>query len=271
MTDLHSLQSSFQNYLLRGKSDIHQSVVATQKVPIATRLGIYREAYQARLLEALASNYPCLKKYMGDKEFQKIGFDYLETHPSSFRSIRWFGDELALFLSQQDSLSQHPYLAELAEFEWKMTLTFDAEDTHLLTMEQMATIPPDAWSEMKMIAQPSLQRMNFSWNVLSIWQNITQEKPPESPVKQPLPTPWVLWRTDYINRFYAMSEDEAWAMDKVLCGVTFGKLCEGLCSFVDEQDVGMRAATLLKSWIQSGLLADITLPSIATLVFGSTN
>jgi hypothetical protein len=260
MTDLHTLQNSFQNYLLSGHSDIYQSVVATSKIPIAMRLGIYREAYQARLLEALGNNYPCLKTYLGDEPFQKIGFDYLATHSSTFRSIRWFGDEFALYLSQHNSVSYYPFLAELAEFEWKMTLTFDAKDSHLFTMEEMAIVPHDAWNDMVIIAHPSLQRMNFNWTVTTLWQNITNKESLESPMKQSAPTPWVLWRRDYTNRFYAMSVDEAWAIDQVLSGATFGKLCEGLCSFIAEQDVGMRAASLLKSWIQSGLLTGIILP-----------
>jgi len=258
MTDLQDLQSRFQNFLLSGQNDISQFIVATEKVPITTRLGIYKNAYQARLIEALASNYPCLKVCLGDDEFQKIACDYIQSHPSSFRSIRWFGDELALYLLQLED-KKYLYLAELAEFEWKMTLTFDAAERELLTIEQMAAIPPDSWGDMLMIPQPSLQRMNFFWNVVSIWQRIANEENSESPIKKSKPDPWILWRLDYVNRFYALSDDEAWAIDQMIAGVSFGKLCEGLCAFVDEQEVGMRAATLLKGWIQSGLLAEIKL------------
>lgn len=260
MTDLHRLQSSFQNYLLDGVNTIQESIVTCKQVPVTTRLAIYREAYQCRLLEALANNYPCLKIYLGADEFQETGMSYIKTHPSTFRSIRWFGEELPLFL-KQSGVTHAPFLAELAELEWKMTLAFDAADDSVFKMEQMAAIAPESWGNMVLVSQPSLQRMDFDWNVMAIWQQLMAKETPEAPIKHDTQHSWILWRMDYITRYYALSEEETWAIDHMRHGLTFGELCEGLCSFVDEQDVGIRAASFLKSWIQSGLLAGITIKS----------
>ena len=77
--------------------------------------------------------------------------------------------------------------------------------------------------------------------------------------KNAIVEPWVLWRHAYLNRFYLLPEDEAWAMDAWLEGRPFGELCEGLCQWHAEEAVGPRAASLLKNWIQSGLVTEITL------------
>ena len=257
MTSLQTLQDAFQNYLLTGHNTLEQSIVATDKVPVTTRLAIYKEAYECRLLEALANNYPCLKTYLG-AEFKKTGMSYIKTHPSTFRSIRWFGEDLSLFLKQSKN-NQASCLAELAELEWNMSLAFDAANKDVFRMEQMAAIAPEAWGDMVMVAQPSLQRMDFYWNVVSIWQQLVSNETPEAPLKNTTPSPWMLWRMDYVTRYYALSAEEAWAIDKIKQGITFGELCEGLCQFVDEHEVGMRAASFLKGWIQSGLLAGINL------------
>lgn len=258
MTDLHHLQNAFQNYLLTGHNTIGQSIVASEKVPVLTRLGIYKDAYQFRLVEALASNYPCLRAYLGFDEFQKMSMSYIKTHPSTFRSIRWFGETLPLFLKQSKD-DEIFCLAELAELEWKMTMAFDAADKHVFRIEQMAAIAPESWGDMVMVPQPSLQRMDFYWNVFSIWQQLTTKEPPESAVKNTETNAWIVWRMDYVTRYYALSAEEAWAVDQMRQGITFGELCEGLCMFVDEQEVGMRAASFLKGWIQSGLLAGINI------------
>ena len=258
MTSLHKLQNAFQNYLLTGHNTLGESIVATDKVPVATRLAIYKVAYECRLLEALANNYPCLKTFLGADEFQKIGKSYIKIHPSTFRSIRWFGEDLSVFLKKSTD-SQASCLAELAELEWNMSLAFDAADKDVFRMEQMAAIAPEAWGDMVMVAQPSLQRMDFYWNVVSIWQQLVSNETPEAPVKNTPASSWMLWRMDYVTRYYALSAEEAWAVDKMKQGMTFGELCEGLCQFVDEQEVGMRAASFLKGWIQSGLLAGINL------------
>lgn len=255
MNNLADLQENFQNYLLSGQSDIEQFIVSTKSVSAFKRLSIYKEAYQARLIECLGSNFPCLKIHVGDEKFAELGIAYMNEHPSTYRSVRWFGDKFADFLNQYEG-NQFPYLSELAQFEWKMTLTFDAPDHPALPIEQMASVPGDAWSRMILIPHPSLQRLNFHWNVVSLWQSIANEKLLEPLVENSTTESWVLWRIDYINRFYLLSANEAWAMDAMISGATFGEMCEGLCQWFPEEEVGLRAASLLKGWIQSGLLAD---------------
>lgn len=256
MTDLVNLQDRFQNYLLKGQVGIQQSIVNPEKVSAAKRLDIYLDAYRTRLIEALASNYPILKIYLGSELFQKIANEYLQQHPSSYRSIRWFGDMLADFLSNYEG-DNHPYLAEFAQFEWSLALTFDAADAEVIKMEQMATIPAEAWGSMQLIPHPSLHRINLFWNVIPIWQAISEERLADELVKNVKPAPWVMWRRDYVSRFYSLAEDESWAMDAMIKGLNFGEICTGLCEWVDEQEVGLRAASFLKGWIQSGLISKI--------------
>ncbi|MDP1602274.1 MAG: DNA-binding domain-containing protein [Legionella sp.] len=257
MSNLQSLQNKFQHYLMHDTPGIERLIIGTENVPIATRLGVYQNAYRLRLLEALASNYPCLQTYIGEEEFHRIGHEYITAHPSSYRSIRWFGDQFPDFLLTH-YIDRYPCLAELAEFEWKMTQAFDEADITPFKMEQMATIPPDAWGNMRFTAHPSLHQMHFFWNVVSLWEALANKETTPSPQKNPASSSWILWRQDYIIRFYGLAPEESWAINGMIAGLTFGELCEGLCTFIAPDEVGMRAASLLKGWIQSGILTNIT-------------
>ncbi|WP_019216182.1 HvfC/BufC N-terminal domain-containing protein [Legionella tunisiensis] len=258
MTNLHELQDSLQNYLLKNPSTIQTAIVTSDKVPAAKRLAIYGDAYRLRLLEALAANYPILKRHLGENTFQKIGENYINNYPSSYRSIRWFGDKFADYLAG-DKNHNYLYLAELAQFEWHMTLAFDAAEAKVVSIEDMAAIPAESWPTMQFITHPSLHRLNFFWNIVTLWQALANEQSfvEEDLVINNKQLPWVVWRHGYTIRFYSLTEDEAWALDALIQGVSFGELCAGLCEWMEEQEVGMRAASLLKSWIQSGLLAEI--------------
>ncbi len=250
MSNLLTTQNQFQNYLLNKKSSFAKLIVSTKKVPAKTRLAIYHHAYHYRLIEALASNYPILKLYLGDDLFEQIAHDYIHQYPSSYRSIRWFGDNLSAFLRE-------PYLAELAQFEWLQTLVFDAADSPILEINTLASLPADLWSTMRMQPHPSLQRMNTSWNSIALWQAIQDNENPPDPAQYTTPVPWLLWRSELINRFISLTEVEAWAIDAVLKGETFGEVCEGLCQWMDETAAGQYAACLLQKWIQSKLLKEI--------------
>ena len=132
MNGLLDLQHKFQNYLMNTDLAFKSCIHGTAKASVDTRLAIYKNAYQLRLIDALAANYPVLKKYLGCEQFHELGEHFLKIYPSTFRSIRWFGDKLAVFLYEAKPYCDMPYLAELAQFEWANTLVFDAPDSHLL-------------------------------------------------------------------------------------------------------------------------------------------
>ena len=259
MKSLLTIENSFQDYLLHANPAIFKHVVGTNKVPVEVRLGIYEFAYRSRLHEALMSSYPVLESYLGDDVFEALCYAYIASYPSSFRSIRWFGDKLATFLQQEAPYNESPYLAELAQFEWTMALVFDAADSDVLPLETMQDIPPDAWIDMRLTTHPSIHRLSLAWNVAPIWQAITEEETPNDPQQNATKMDFVLWRNGLTSQFSSLSEDEAWAIDAMIKGVTFGELCEGLCQWVDEEEAGMHAASLLKGWIMMGFITAVVI------------
>lgn len=259
MSSLRDIQNHFQRHLMYGETQIEQSVVNTKPVSVTTRLAIYKDACQIRLVEALASNFPCLQTHMGQEKFQKLGLAYLASHPSHYRSIRWFGDQLVDYLTQYPEKNA-PWLAELAEFEWNMSAAFDAADADLLTLVDISTLPGEAWPDLVLTPHPSVHRMNFLWNVVPLWQSIVEKNSSEEIRKGSASGAWILWRKDYTNRFLSLSDEEAWAIDAAIKGATFADICEGLCVWNGVDTVGMRAASLLKGWILSGWISGLEFP-----------
>lgn len=255
MTNLLCLQDQFQQFLLTGQLGIDECIVSTELVCAETRLAIYRDAYKLRLIESMTTNFPGLYRYLGTEEFEKLCGDYIDKNPSSHRSIRWYGDDLADFIKSYFGL-RHPYLAELAEFEWKMTLAFDAAEDQRVHVEDMSSVPAASWAGLQFTAHPSLQRVNNFWNVIPLWQKLINDQDLPQLDNSSRAKAWVLWRSpDYTIQFYSMTEDESWALDAIIQGLSFGELCEGLCQWVEVEHVGLRAASYLKGWIQKGMLA----------------
>ena len=254
MTELMYLQDQFQQFLLIGNPGISDSVVSTLSVSVDRRLAIYRDAYRLRLIESLITNFPGLYLYLGTETFEKLCSAYIDAHPSIYRSIRWYGDVLADFLKSYYD-RQYAHLTELAEFEWNMTLAFDAADDPVVQVEDMAFIPAQSWARLKFIMHQSVKRMDYFWNVIPFWQSLIHDQELPALVNNSSPTAWILWRSpDYSIQFYTLSKEEAWALDSLIHGLSFGELCEGLCQWVEVNQVGMRAASFLKGWIQKGMV-----------------
>ncbi|MBI3545866.1 MAG: putative DNA-binding domain-containing protein [Gammaproteobacteria bacterium] len=291
MDRLHSLQSDFQSFLLEGDARIQQRVTGTEKASLQVRLAIYHDAYRLRLIEALDSNFPVLHAWMGDAEFENLSLAYIKEYPSTHFSIRYFGHHLAEYLATNATYRDRPFLSEMAQLEWALSQAFDAPDSAVMALDDVANIPPSAWPQMRFSLHASVQLLTLQWNVPPIWKAINQHlhtaekqnscrgdtsSTPSSvpspsqgegwgeedindvpaPTLSEYPQSWLIWRQDLKNYFRSLPVDEAWALAAAR-DHNFAELCEGLCEWIDAQNVAPHAAGFLKQWITDGLIRKI--------------
>jgi len=224
-------------------------------------LSVYIHAYRGRLKEVLANDYPAVLMAIGDRQFNRLADDYIDAHPSFYYSLRDFGRHLPAFVS--DQMRQHEnwqgmrWLYELALFERTLGQAFDAADEAILCEQDMAGIPPEAWPELRFHMHPSVHRLDFEWNVPEMWQALTGDSPTQVTAIRESASPWLVWRDQLITRFRSLQTDEQMALDKLRAGDSFNQACEGLAAQMREDEVPLRAAVLLKSWMAQGLISRI--------------
>jgi len=254
---LRRLQEDFQGYLLTLDARMHPHVHGSTQVSAEERLAIYANGYRLRLLEALGTDYPGLHTVLGDDDFDAMGRAYIAAHPSPYFSLRWFGDQMSEFLRSTAPYSQYPVFAEMAAFEWAKSDAFDAADSTVANISDMAAIPPDAWPSLRFVPHPSLRRLDLRWNVPTVWKEIDAGQEPPELVENDYPVAWLVWRQDLLTYFRSLNVDEAWALDAMQRGETFADLCEGLKEWIDAQNVAVHAVGLLKQWLTDGLISEI--------------
>ncbi len=256
---LKFLQQHFQNWVLSGETSIIKQTTQSAKVSAEDRLGIYSSAYWLRLTEILENDYPGVKALLGEDEFQKMARGYIKTYDSPYYNVRWYGDQLSKYLSSTLPYSHHPYLAEMASFEWAMTLSFDAEDIDIASMDDVLTIGPSEWPTMIFQTHPGLQRLNLSWNIAITWNCVDAGHEIKEPQKYEHLVPWLIWRSDLKIYFRSLETDEAFSLDSIIEGASFGEICEGLCEWHDEAGAALVAASMLKRWLADGVITEISI------------
>jgi hypothetical protein len=254
---LRTLQVDMQRHLLGEESTVTAAIVDAPPLPAADRLAIYRNAYQVRLIDALHETYPVLHGLLGDEAWVELGQAYVAVHPSVFRSIRWYGRELADFLASCSPFSEAPILSEVALLEWTLAEVFDATDALPLPRNALSAVEPSAWGSLTLEFHPSLRRLAFSWNTAAVWKAMNQEETPPRPEIGPAPIPWLLWRQDLQNYFRSMNAVEAAALDAALRGRNFAQLCEDLGALLPPEEIPAAAASLLGAWADSGLIVKV--------------
>ncbi len=255
MSKLKEIQQEFLNYLMHKDNNFAAEVVGTKNFDVATRLGIYGNAYATRLVEVLQDNYTALHTLMGDERFEKLAYDYLEQHPSQHFSVRYFGHQLAEFIRQNKHDDNDEIFAEMADFEWALRTAFDAADISAIKIEDLQAIPPEQWGEMQFKLHSSVHRLDLNWNIPQLWQAIENQDKPIPPEKNEYPISWRIWRKGKLKIFYkSLQVDEAWALDAIIAQQNFAEICEGLCEWIDEIHTPQRAVELISAWINDGLI-----------------
>jgi hypothetical protein len=257
VSPLAKMQADFQAYLLNDvqEGDFIKAIVDDENVGAKKRLSIYHNAYRLRIIEALATAYPQLKALLGDVLFSNIAREYINSYPSSVRNLRWYGSEMCQHL--HSALAQHPIAAEMAAFEWALSLAFDAEDVPEVSLQELAEIPLENWATLSFTFQPAIKIVRTRWNTVSVWQALEAEATPPKPVQESTDQTWLIWRKNFNSQFKLMTEMEVIALNKAMTGATFGDICECL-EVDDEQSAITTAAQYLASWVQDGLICAVS-------------
>ncbi len=254
-----NFHEQFERYLKGEDTPITDSIIGDEKGNATERMNIYRDAYSLRLIDILYGDFPTIYEILGTDSFIEMAKQYLATYPSTSFTVRHFGQYLAKFLSETQPYADYPYLWQMADFEWAKGTVFDAPDTDIFTLEQLADIPEKAWETATFEFIPAITRLVYHYDIPQIWQAVNTDKQSQEPTALETPIPWVMWRKDLNPNWYSMSADEDWFFIQARRGKNFGELCEGLSQWLDdEEQIAQRAAEIVRRWIDEKMLTCIS-------------
>ena len=221
---------------------------------VTGHMDIYIQAYQGRMRQALASNFPVLHRAMGDDDFAQLAQAYCTAHPSTHRSIRWLGDSLLPYLEAHPAQLAHPALLDIARMDWAMRAAFDAASTPCLELQDLGQMAAGDWPMLRLLTVPSVQVLGLQWGVESLWHALHENAQAQTAEPLPAPHAMVIWRQQLECRWRSLDPHEALALGLAQQQIRFADLCEAL------QDAGVPEAAfvavrLLQTWVQEGLLA----------------
>lgn len=251
--NLRDLQESFQAYLLGESNVIDQHIAAPTAALAHERLSIYGDAYVWRLLETLEKVFPTVRRLLGEDAFDDLGQAYLATHPSTHFSVALLGQHYSQFLSTMDN--EQPFLAEVAEFEWQLSRVIDAmPDVEYLTIEDLQSIAPDAWGDLRFIPHPALHLIEQQWNTIAIYESIQRDQSILSPAMQNPKVCVMIWRKELEAHYRVLTSEQACALRGLMRGDSFAEICHGLCEFLPEEEVAGYMVGQLMQWLNQHLL-----------------
>lgn len=238
--------------------DVEQVIKRSENLTSIERLGIYGNAYYARLMECLRESFPALEFALGRELFDDFSFGYLQRYPSESYSLGQLGNHFAQYLRetrpdaeqcQAGEVDWPDFLIDLATLEWNIEQVFDgpgAEGLSLLEVEQLGTIPDNQRSNVLLKPVPSLRIFAFQFPVNDYFTEFRKEKQPQIP--PPREQFIALTRRHYVVRRLELEPLEYKLLRQILRGDTIGESIESAAA-TSNNDLPQLADSL-HAWFQ---------------------
>ncbi|HVE43268.1 MAG TPA: DNA-binding domain-containing protein [Planctomycetota bacterium] len=141
------------------------------------RLGIYVDAYMARLVEALEEDFPALAHRLGHRAFHRLCRAYLEGHPSRSRSLNVLGRKLPGFLPGGAA-------GDLARLEAAMSEVFDGQAVEPLRPADFSRMTPATLARARLDCVPTLRLLALDHDANPYVDAVRQERDAVPPLKR---------------------------------------------------------------------------------------
>jgi hypothetical protein len=255
--DLAAIQNAFQDAVLDGDTKVLGIILPSKRLDSAGRLGVYQEAYPARLMEFLGNDYPVLRGAMGEEEFASLASAYIAATPSAHPNARWYGGKLPDFLRQEEPWKETRLLADLAAFESGLADAFDAPKAEACQAGVLTSIAPEDQPQLAFRFVPSLRLLRLAEGTLALYEAVSEET--EIALHESTGEETVLiWRDPSLEPLYRLlAEDEATILDAAIQGATLDEMCDLLALRHDPNVAAAHAAHFLARWFAEGLIADL--------------
>ncbi|MDM4768176.1 DNA-binding domain-containing protein [Pelomonas sp. SE-A7] len=224
-----------------------------------SRLDVYANAYRARLTEALRDNHEVLYRAMGDQAFDTLAQAYVDAHPSPYRSIRWFGDQLAGFMAgAYVEQLPHASLVDLARMDWALRGAFDAADSTPLQAADLAGLAAEQWPALRLSLQPGSQLLLLDWVIEPAWTALREAESEQDLPELDEPVEGrhslLVWRLGLETRWRTVEPLEAELLLALQQGACFAELCEAAAAR-EADDPAAAVIAALQQWLADELLA----------------
>jgi hypothetical protein len=246
-------------------------ILPSQALSSADRLEIYVNAYHARLMECLAEEFAVTRWTLGDDLFDAVAFGYLQSHPSQSYTLNQLGARFPGYLAESrihatdmppNAGSTWPdFVVELATLERALYEVYDGPGTErggALDPAGLASVPPDSWGELRLIAAPCLRLLAFEHPVSDFWGERKNDAEPA------VPEPARIWlaisRRDFVVERHDLSPAQFAVLHSIAGGAPLADALEAGAAAAPAEDIESQLNTWFAQWMATGFFASFALP-----------
>lgn len=211
-----------------GPDGLEKVATRSRQLSAAERIGIYHNAYFARLLECLREEFQVFHRTVGEEVFDAFALDYLVKHPPHSYTLGRLGERFPQFLAEtrpegEEAGDWSDFLIDLATLERAIGEVFDGpgvESEPPLGPDALARVPAECWAEVRLAPAPCLRLLTLRFPVQRYYTAARrgQDEPPPPAA----PTHLAVSRLNFVVRHHDLSPVEFALLGGLIAGQNLG-------------------------------------------------
>lgn len=216
------------------------------------RLGVYHFAYRARLIDALADDYPTLRYALGSPAFEALASRAIDRFPSKTPNLNAYGRVILEYLDgPHGRLPHRPFLRDLARLEWALVEVIHAPRPPRLSPDALRAIPLEAWPHLRFSGSASLRLLPSRWPVNRYLQAFRNGESPALP--KPGESCTLVYRQGFTVWRMDLSPLTHGLLRALLAGVPLGEALEA----VEGRAGADQVMRWFEAWVSGGVFAGV--------------
>lgn len=235
-------------------AEVAQHVAASRALTAGERLGVYRHAYLARLLEVLREWFPCTRYAVGGDLFDQLCGGYLQAHPPTSYTLGRLADHFAEYLERTRPADWGQFVVELVRLELAIERVFDAAGPEGLPPFRL---PEGMNGETRLALVPGCELLQFAYPVSSYF---TDWKAGKAPVWPAAGEQFVaLYRRDFVVRRSELQEGQFRLLVALQGGATLQEGVEAAAKTEagSHDEFARKLREWFEVWAREGLFAAV--------------
>lgn len=242
-----------QSAILSGQGEVmnpQERIVPKADFSPEQQIQTYINGYRYRLFDIVFEDYPALCALIGKEVMDKLIWDFIEGNPSDHFNVARYVEKFPAFAQSRVS----PLAYEMCVLETALSRLFDAQETEVLTPQDLQSVELETFLGMKLHPRAALKLFAFSYPVNALYQDYVEDKDiGEVEKKSSFLAVFrhndTLWRLD-------LEEQEYMVLSSLFAGMNVGDALE---SAAPDEDAGEklveRVGIWFSRWMANGLLA----------------
>ena len=221
----------------------------------AERVDVYHGMYLLRMTEALESDYPALRHFLGAEAFEDLVREYVQAYPSRSYTLNRLGDHLPRFLAEGPARPNGEFLHDLAQAELAITQVFDEEESPPVDGESLRAVPPEGWGTVSLRPTRALRLLNLRYGVFGHLDAAKHDRPAPRPRRRA--TFLAFYRRAYSVMRLELGRQEHALLSALTSGVPLGEALARSAREMKESKREQAVFRCFRTWLAEGLFSAI--------------